>query len=488
MSLERLFSEITNPLDKPDFLDKILKAYVDDNKYRDFYSKIVKIDSDIKEYPDMIMIDDRNRFYSLIFNIWKNRITSMTKQEFIDLRNRGKLGNDFVVLRNYLLKVPDLYDYETIDKVLHRSYEDRTLDDAMDKYRFDSFGGGSSWDHISSHAVTTHKDNYFPIEHRLYLNTEGIDVYRIATEFTKKCIQRKIPYYFKFVEVAKRSDNLVIYSDTSNLYNYIEILREIKKEQKDNIHPYAPPIMSATIDGWIGYGSEPERKPGGQLQSFNEKRANLLEDSIKETVFQWMSKNRNAKMRKNGQEKTLEDYFLDKCAYFFVTDLKERFERSLKYRSMQETIDSYGFTLDDLRNRIVIDNIKREIRNNLANMRHTRKIELEMTVRNGKKVVFSNRHLESTMKRLIEVIMPSRGYEFKEMLKEEIQRRSPANNITLNNFAVDISAAKQINKEIVITQRNQEELRRRTMNKINNDLNNMLRTPTKEDLSTYRVK
>ena len=64
----------------------------------------------------------------------------------------------------------------------------------MDKYRFDSFGGGSSWDHISSHAVTTHKDNYFPIEHRLYLNTEGIDVYRIATEFTKKCIQRKIPY------------------------------------------------------------------------------------------------------------------------------------------------------------------------------------------------------------------------------------------------------------------------------------------------------
>jgi hypothetical protein len=201
-----------------------------------------------------------------------------------------------------------------------------------------------------------------------------------------------------------------------------------------------------------------------------------------------MSKNRNAKMRKNGQEKTLEDYFLDKCAYFFVTDLKERFERSLKYRSMQETIDSYGFTLDDLRNRIVIDNIKREIRNNLANMRHTRKIELEMTVRNGKKVVFSNRHLESTMKRLIEVIMPSRGYEFKEMLKEEIQRRSSANNITLNNFAVDISAAKQINKEIVITQRNQEELRRRTMNKINNDLNNMLRTPTKEDLSTYRVK
>ena len=124
MSLERLFSEINNPLDKPDFLDKILKAYVDDNKYRDFYSKIVKIDSDIKEYPDMIMIDDRNRFYSLIFNIWKNRITSMTKQEFIDLRNRGKLGNDFVVLRNYLLKVPYLYDYESIDKVLHKSYED----------------------------------------------------------------------------------------------------------------------------------------------------------------------------------------------------------------------------------------------------------------------------------------------------------------------------------------------------------------------------
>ena len=379
MSLEKVFSEITNPLDKPLFLDKILKAYVDDKKYTDFYSKIVKIDSNIKQYPDKIMIDDRDKFYSLIFNTWKNRITSMTKQEFIDLRNRGKLENDFVTLRNFLLRVPDLYDYESIDKLLHKTYEDRTLDEAMDRYRFDSFGEGSSWDHISSHAVTTHKDNYFPIEHRLYVNTEGIDVYKVITEFTKKCIQRKIPYYFKFVEYANRSDNIVVYSDTPHLDDYIEILREIKKENSNSLHPYEPPIMSATIDGWIGYGSEPERNKNGQLQSFNEKRANLLEDSIKETVFNWMSKNRNAKMRKNGKEKTLEDYFLDKCVYFFVMDLKERFERSLKYRSMEETINYYGYTLDDLRNRIVIDNIKREIRNNLANMRHTKNIQLEMT-------------------------------------------------------------------------------------------------------------
>ncbi len=456
MSLDHFFEEVTNPLDNPRFIDNIVDAYLETKKFRNFYSCIVKHGANQKKYPNRFMIKDRDEFYSLIFNEWKHRITSMTKEEFIELRNKNKLDDSFVTLRNYLLKVPDQTTYEGVDKILHSRYDDKTLDFAMDRYRFTAFGEGSSWDHISSNAVTTEKDPYFPIYHRLYLDTEGIETYKLVTEITKKCLQRHIPYYFKFTEFADRQDNVVIYASTELLPQYIEILREIKKEQKDTIHPLEPPMMSGVIDGWIGYGSEPERKPNGELQSFNEKRADLLEMAIKETTFKWLDKNARTTMKKNGREKPVKEFFIDKCTYFLLQELQTRYENLKKYNDDNYIINYLGYSLNDLRNQQVIDSIKNTIRSNWNEIRNTKKINIEMTVRNGKTISFNNYHLQEAIKRLIEVIRPGRGYEFNEMLKQEILTLSPQNNISLNNFSIDVSAVRRINKEIVNNQRRRE--------------------------------
>ena len=460
MSLKYFYDEIRNPLDNPTLLDNIITAYLKTERNHSFYGSLVKLGADKKKYPDRFKIKDRDEFYSLLFNEWKNRIVSMTKAEFLELQRRNILDNSFIKLRNYLKTIPDLTTYDEVNKVLHSQYQDRELDAAMDKYRFTAFGEGSSWNHISSHAVTTEKEHYFPIYHRLYLNTEGIDTYKIITEFTKKCIARKIPYYFKFTEFCNRQDNIVVYANTDHLYDYIEILREIIREQKDVIHPYEPPMMTAPIDGWIGYGSEPERKPNGELQSFNEKRADLLELAIKESTFKFMDKNKNAVMRKNGKEKLIGDYFIDKCVFFFVDDLKQRLERYTKYHSPQEAVNTLGYSLDDLRNPVVIDNIRNVLKDRKDELRNNKKVNIELTVRNNKKVVFTTYHLESAIRRLITVAMPTKGHEFKQILRAQIEEMMPQNNISRSNFALDSSTVRRINKFVADQERLEEERRR----------------------------
>ena len=133
-------------------------------------------------------------------------------------------------------------------------------------------------------------------------------------------------------------------------------------------------MMTAPIDGWIGYGSEPERKPNGELQSFNEKRADLLELAIKESTFKFMDRNRNAVMRRNGKEKLIGDYFIDKCVFFFVDDLKQRLERYIKYHSPQEAVNTLGYSLDDLRNPVVIDNIRNVLKDRKDELRNNKKV------------------------------------------------------------------------------------------------------------------
>ncbi len=469
MGLENLYEEALNPLDNPDFLDTAIRAYLKDNGHS-FYSRLVKSNVN-KKYPNQYKVQDKDELYSLLFNEWKKRITSMSRREFEELKKRNLLDDSFIKLRNYLINVPDANTFEEVNNIIHSTYQDRVLDSAMDKYRFTAFGEGSSWSHISSNVITTYKDPYFPIYHRLYLNTEGIDTYRLVIEFTKKCLERNIPYYYKFNEYADRQDNVVVYSGTDHLYDFIEILREIKEEQKEVINPLEPPFMSSSIDGWIGYGSDPERKPNGELQSFNEKRADMLELAIKEATFRWMDKNPQATFTKNGKTKTLERYFSDKCAYYLIEDLKERYNRLVSYRGEEEIVKRLGYTLEDLDNPIVKRNISKEISNRMQDIRNKKEFAIEMEVRDEKTIKFTEYHLEQAMKRLIQLIGRGRKEEYKQILGDTIKEMCPENNISINNFAFDLSAIRRINKEITRQQRGKTKVVNKTPK--NNDLEQM---------------
>ena len=70
------------------------------------------------------------------------------------------------------------------------------------------------------------------VDHRLYLNTENIDTYKVMELFRNKCKERELDYHFKFSDIGDRDDTIVIYSDDKKLSKYLEILEEIKKKSQ----------------------------------------------------------------------------------------------------------------------------------------------------------------------------------------------------------------------------------------------------------------
>ena len=85
--------------------------------------------------------------------------------------------------------------------------------------------------------------------------------------FADKCEQRGIPFRFKTAEMfngienikqteLRRDEGVVIYSSEEYLAAYVEICNEIKNET--GMEFATPPILSGTINGFIGYGQDPK--------------------------------------------------------------------------------------------------------------------------------------------------------------------------------------------------------------------------------------
>lgn len=70
------------------------------------------------------------------------------------------------------------------------------------------------------------------IKHRVYINSDAKDKWKIADLFREKCEAKKIPYYFKLFD-DDQEDNMVIYSYTEYLAEYIDALQEIEQEHPE---------------------------------------------------------------------------------------------------------------------------------------------------------------------------------------------------------------------------------------------------------------
>ncbi len=113
---------------------------------------------------------------------------------------------------------------------------------------------------------------------RLYVNCSKEDLMQLAHLITDKCSEQELPLYFKYSsDNSKRSDQLVVYSNLENLSDYIQILQEIGQEYPEIIERCGkPPLLTGTIDDWIGIGDEPTVKDA----SFTEIRANVIQDVL----------------------------------------------------------------------------------------------------------------------------------------------------------------------------------------------------------------
>ncbi len=462
MELMEIYNQIHNPIDDPRVIEKLINAYANLSKgFGGYYGQLTKTVQ--KEHnKGQYYREDADRFYAMLFNKWKNSIVAMTRDEFVQLYRKGSYGQDFIKMRNYLKNVPDVSTMKEADEIFYGNKGDKELESALDKYSWKSFGGESGWIHVCSRYLTAKKDQYPNVEHRLYLDTESLDTYKMITYLVEKCDEHHLPYYFKFDQYANRDDTIVIYSSTENLTKYVEILQEIKKEHPDLVsRAKEPPVLTGQIDGWIGYGSEPSKTPDGKRQSFNEVRAKTLEHSIGTVTKQWIMSHRNQEITYQDQKLSFQDYVAMKSAEKLVADLEKRFlyyeekdkkvaQRNGKTYNQLTVIDRLGYALQDVRSSQFKQSVYRILKDHMGtllpricNGSYKDMDTINMTVRNGKKITFSGDDLETIIQRL-SVNIAKNDPNFIPAFKATIKKEASQYGIDSEKFCFDTKAREKM--------------------------------------------
>lgn len=460
MKLMELYNQIHNPVEDPKVIKKLINAYANSSKGAvGFYEQLTKtVEKECikgRHYKA-----DADRFYSMMFNKWKNSIVALTREQFVELYKNGSYGQDFIKMRNFLKTIPNVKTKQEANDIFFGKYNDKDLEDALDKYRWTAFGEFSGWVHVCSRIVTAKQDKYPNVEHRLYLDTESIDTYKMTTYLVEKCDEHNLPYYFKFDQYGNRDDTIVIYSSTENLTKYVEILQEIKKEHPDLVARLKePPVLTGKIDGWIGYGSEPSRTPDGKNHSFNEIRSNAIEPAIAKTTKKWIMEHRTMQITYQGQKLSFQDYIAMKSTERLIEQLERQFVfieetdkrialNTRKPYNPNDTINRLGYTLQDIKSSVFKDNVYKVISTQMetsltiiCNEREMPKIQ--MNVRNGKQIYFRSSDLEEIIRQL-SVNISKNDPSFVKKVHSAIIANSRQYGIDTDKFCFDIKARERM--------------------------------------------
>ena len=472
MELTELYDQISNPLDDPSIIEKLIMAYANKSQGSGgYYGHLIRI---IKMKQHGICYqEDADKFHAMLFNKWKNNILALTEDEVTKLLEAGEYGADFVKMRNYLSKIHDVSTQKEASEIFYGRKGDAKLENALEKYSWRSFGKSTGWFHVCSKYLTAKKDSYPNIEHRLYLNTESVDTYKILIYLVEKCDEHHLPYYFKFDPKANRDDNIVLYSSNENITKYVEILQEIKREHPGLISRIKePPVLTGKIDGWIGYGAQPEKIPGRKKHSFNATRAELLDKSIDKVTKQWVMKHRNQQIIYQGQKISLQDYIAVKATEKLIVDLTSdylRYEDEAKKRAQAKGITYYptmvsdrlGYALLDIKSPEVKQNIYEFLRDRIiislpqiCNGSYEDVETIKMEVRNGKHVSFNGYMLDTVIQKLSLNIL-KKDPNFIKDVQTEIKSNAKQYGIDSEKFCFNVHTSEKI-KDIIMQQKKQK--------------------------------
>ena len=446
MDLKELYDSIDNTL-STDNVNTLINIYTSNrgnlyNGISRYYSK------NIPEYnKKYINKRDKDLFFSNCFNLWKKNVLSISKDEFNRFLKYGSYERDFIKLRNYLLHVPDINSYE---EMIDLYYGDNTPDDIkelFEKYEFSAIGQFSGWEHINSRYLNAKRTRGIMAGHRLYINTDSISLYKFLNLFVKKCFEKDIPFYFKFgLDDGNRDDTVPIYSDTEHLLDFIEIVKDIKKNNPD-INFYEPPILSGKIDNIIGYGSEPDQKIIGKNDSFNNLRADIITDSIERCRNNWIKKNINRNFGTKDKPRSIGEYFTIRCVNNYVDRLIRIYDGYINMekknhnsnQSIEEVVYNKLHYTPEIVNSINFKNkVYRSIYNNVNNNIHNDlNSGFSVTIDiNGKGYSFHNGDFKDVLVSFTSLINKNDS-SFKDIVKEDIRRNCTKYGIIPDKFSFD---------------------------------------------------
>ena len=425
-----MYEKIENPLNDDEVVRKLIEGYSDELGTKKYYEKLVQVNYKEKKYKEINM-DDKDRLVSQIFNEWKNDITKNISDEDI----KSYKNQDFVRLRECIKNIPDIKDFKENSKVFNRLTKLDKLDKDSKKTKltdiyedYAPFFHGSTWTYISHNSINPSKYKKIIVDHRLYLNTENIDTYKVMELFRNKCKERELDYHFKFSDRGDRDDTIVIYSDDRKLSKYLEILEEIKKEEPEIVkRAQTPPMLTGKIDGWIGYGSEPSLDENGKnTKSFNSSRSGIIQNAISKETIKWLRENK---------ELTKEDLGLNEYLTKQISDdIKD------KYNRMDKSVDEPEFQEK------LLKRLEKEIEKNKSEILEGKFDKIKEFNIDGLDIEVDSEMIQRAFRPFSKKIL-KKDPRFLGKVRDAIKEEGLANGIDSEKFCFDIDKRDQLFNE-----------------------------------------
>ena len=174
-----------------------------------------------EEIPhDDIYEKNSDNFYVFLFNEWKKNILNIS---YDDLK-KGKYdaGFDILPIINYLSRIPDAKNKAEVEKYI--SSNDAEIRLFMNKYCFHK--SQNNW-HVMNSRDLTIIDSNLNYDGFITLNVKRYDIPKFCKIFTKLCLERNIPFSYKYNDSGLINDNFILFFDKNYADEYFKLIREI---------------------------------------------------------------------------------------------------------------------------------------------------------------------------------------------------------------------------------------------------------------------
>lgn len=282
----------------PEALKKILNCY---NDHLNIYNAIVYTNG-VKN-PQGFTMEQYNNFHMTLFNRWKNNLLNPNNKHTYIYN-----GENVEYLKKLIHKFSQMPSYNNpkeLSSAKKSMLEGETEEFKEFYYKQEKYTG---FPFIDSKVINRNYISKHDIKHRLYININSIsDSEKIISYLMDRCEKDEVPYEIKFWCIEGRSDQLVIYSSNENLLKYIKYLEDFKEKYPEIVsNTHTPSILNGIYDGWIGYGTEPEKKQK-KKKSFNSFRADIIDEQIQKAIKSYIDRNDSSKLRKQIIDGLVED-------------------------------------------------------------------------------------------------------------------------------------------------------------------------------------
>lgn len=251
-------------------------------------------------------------------------------------------------------------------------------------------------------------------------------------------------YSLKYSEEGARDDTIVIYANDDNLLEFVDILREmheeIQKVRKTNknldemFKIYNPPIMTGKIDGWIGYGSEPDLDENGNNTSYNSVRERAIKDAISTASQEWIFEHQDMMIPYNEKAISFKEYLSKQIVNLYIKKAKLELPNSdSQYKSHPEVLDNEKLKknlLNDVNNKI-----SKEISDIYSGKDSSENI-IDLDFGNNVSISFGRKDVKTIMN-ILSLQISQEDPQFLNSIRNKVKEQSKKYGIDEKSFCFD---------------------------------------------------